>query len=175
MSCVKQIKLIDNTRLAGRPVHGLAGGTQLKVRPWRWAEQCSVVPVSRHIGALLSTRTPVATSTATVIIRGEGSRTHTGKWASRSDYETDILLVFLLTNIFIKCPLFWNVLYYSTNFCEDDVMHIYFPRCSDNSSCHPVGSFYYWDLGWSLLSPRPQTRHVSNVWQCWTMLRDAAY
>ena len=77
MSCVKQIKLIDNTRLAGRPVHGLAGGTQLKVRPWRWAERCSVVPVSRHIGALLSTRTPVATSTATVIIRGRGkSHTH---------------------------------------------------------------------------------------------------
>ena len=94
---------------------------------------------------------------------GEGSRTHSGKWAYRSDYETHIPLIFLLTNIFIKCPLFWNVLYYSMNFREDDVMHIYFPRCSDNSSRHPVGSFYYWDLGWSLLSPQPQTRHVGNV------------
>ena len=61
------------------------------------------------------------------------------------------------------------------NFCQNDGWHIYFPRCSDNSSRHPVGSFYYWDLGWSLLSPRPQTRHVSNVWRCWTMLKDGAY
>ena len=86
MSCVKQIKLIDNTRLAGCPVHGLAGGTQLKVRPWRWAEQCSVVPVSRHIGALLSTRTPVATSTATVIIRGRG------KWHTLGEMGIQIRL-----------------------------------------------------------------------------------
>ena len=116
MSCVKQIKLIDNTRLAGRPVHGLAGGTQLKVRPWRWAEQCSVVPVSRHIGALLSTRTPVATSTATVIIRGRG------KWHTHGEMGIQIRLwnihsSCLPSNNFIECPFSSNVRVFSCFLC----------------------------------------------------------
>ena len=106
---------------------------------------------------------------------GEGSRTHSWKWASRSDYETHIPLVVLLITS-SNAPFLWMSEFhlFSMYFRQNDGWHIYFPRCSDNSSRHPVGSFYYWDLGWSLLSPRPQTRHVSNVWQCWTMLRDGA-
>ena len=116
MSCVKQIKLIDNTRLAGRPVHGLAGGTQLKVRPWRWAERCSVVPVSRHIGALLSTRTPVATSTATVIIRGRG------KWHTHGEMGIQIRLWNRHSSClpfynFIKCPFSFNVWIFAYFLC----------------------------------------------------------